>query len=202
MGYELRITRRDFYNDDHGPEISSKEWLAVVDNDEELHLDAENGPYFAKFIGDCRYGRGKGWFDWANGCIFTKNPDEAILAKMLKLAEALNAKVQGDDGEIYVKPDLDSGFLEAKASAPEPSLFDRLRSLFRTTLSPPVNRDELPFKVGDRVRDPWGAEGLVMEIDRGAERGLGKITVRYEDGRILHVAIVAHGLERVAATKP
>ena len=202
MGYEFHITRREFHADDHGPEISSEEWISVVEMDEELELEPENGPYFAKFLGDCRYGRGMGWFDWAHGCISTKNPDEAILVKMLKLAEALNAKVQGDDGEIYVKPDLDSGFLESKASAPEPNLFDRFRSFCRTMLYPPVNRAELPFKVGDRVRDPWGNEGLVMEIDRRAERGLGKITLQYEDGRILSVAIVAHGIEKVTMIKP
>ncbi len=202
MGYELHITRREFHADDHGLEISSEEWLRVVEKDEELELEPENGPYFAKFLGDCSYGREMGWFDWSDGCISTKNPDEAILAKMLRLAEALDAKVQGDEGEIYVKPDLDSGFREAKASAPEPSLFDRVTSFFRTILYPPLNRDELPFKVGDRVRDPWDNEGLVMEIDRRAEKGLGQITVHYEDGRILSVAIVAHGLEKVTIDKP
>lgn len=202
MGYDLHITRREFHADDHGPEISSEEWLQVVEKDEELELEPENGPYFAKFLGNCSYGRGMGWFDWANGCISTKNPDEAILAKMLKLAQALNANVQGDEGEIYVKPDLYSGSHEAKDSAPEPSLFDRVVNFFRTIPYPTGNRDELRLKVGDRVRDPWGAEGLVMEIDQRAEKGLGKITVHYEDGRIRSVAGVAHGLENVTTGKP
>lgn len=90
---------------------------------------------------------------------------------MLKLASALNAKVRGDEGEIYVKPDLESGFLEPTVSALKPSLFERLCGSFRDILCPPVNRDELPFKVGDRVRDVWGSDGVVMEIDRRAEKG-------------------------------
>ena len=88
MGYELHITRREFHADDHGPEISSEEWLRVVEKDEELELEPENGPYFAKFLGDCSYGREMGWFDWSDSCISTKNPDEAVLARMLRLAES------------------------------------------------------------------------------------------------------------------
>lgn len=80
MGYELRITRREFHADDRGPHISGEGWIALVEADAELERVVENGPYLARFLGDCRYGRGMEWFDWINGCITTKNPDEAILA--------------------------------------------------------------------------------------------------------------------------
>jgi len=39
--------------------------------------------------------------EWFQDDIYTKNPDEPILAKMLQIASALGARVQGDDGEIY-----------------------------------------------------------------------------------------------------
>ena len=41
------------------------------------------------------------WLDCVRGNIYTKNPDEPILAKMLQIAVALGARVQGDDGEFY-----------------------------------------------------------------------------------------------------
>jgi hypothetical protein len=41
------------------------------------------------------------WLDWREGSVETKNPDEAILSKMLQIAAVLKAKVQGDDGEVY-----------------------------------------------------------------------------------------------------
>jgi hypothetical protein len=59
------------------------EWLAVVAEDPELHIDEDNGPYFAVWSGPCTDPDGR-WFDWADGCISTKNPDPAILGKMLR----------------------------------------------------------------------------------------------------------------------
>jgi hypothetical protein len=41
------------------------------------------------------------WFDFQDGDVVVKNPDEEILKKMWLIAQALGAKVQGDDGEIY-----------------------------------------------------------------------------------------------------
>ncbi len=202
MGYDLHITRREFHADEHGPDISAEEWLALVEADEDLALSVEDGPYFAKFLGECRYGRGMGWFDWCEGCVYTKNPDEAILAKMLELAGALDAKVQGDDGETYVKPDLEAGFVEPKVLSDKQSVFKDLLGCFRDLLFPPVAREELPFDVGDRVRDVFGKEGVVTAIDRRAERGLGKITVRYDDGRVLASAVAAHGLDKVMPASP
>jgi hypothetical protein len=41
------------------------------------------------------------WLDWFDGNISTKNPDEPLLHKMVDIAARLDAKVQGDDGELY-----------------------------------------------------------------------------------------------------
>jgi hypothetical protein len=43
------------------------------------------------------------WFDYWNGCIVVKNPDEAILSKMCAIAEKIGARVQGDEGEYYLE---------------------------------------------------------------------------------------------------
>jgi hypothetical protein len=197
MGYELHITRREFHADEDGPEISAQEWLRLIESDDELEPVLENGPYFARFLGDCEYGRGMGWFDWSEGCISTKNPDENILAKMLQLAETLDAQVQGDDGEIYTTPDLDSGFAQPAESAPKTGFFKKFFGVFRSASGKTVVQVEIPFRQGDRVRDLFGNKGVVIGIDLSAEHGLGKISVQFDDGRVVSMAGAAHGLEKV-----
>lgn len=44
---------------------------------------------------------GMAWFSFHEGNVVVKNPDPEILQKMRLLAQALSAKVQGDDGEFY-----------------------------------------------------------------------------------------------------
>jgi hypothetical protein len=60
----------------------------------------------------------------------------------------------------------------------------------------PLNAAQLPFKVGDRVQDIFGDKntGTVTRIDVRAEHGLGLITVKYDDGREIYSAAIAHGL--------
>jgi hypothetical protein len=94
MGYDFHITRRDDWADEGGPEISSEEWLKLVEADPRLRLEPRNGAYFALFGKEA-------WFDWTDGQVFAKNPDQATLRKMLEIADQLGAKVQGDDGEFY-----------------------------------------------------------------------------------------------------
>ena len=103
MGYEFHITRAADWSQSGQLPITAEEWLAVVGGDPELRIDEQNGPYFAVWSGQCSDPDG-GWFDWSDGQINTKNPDQAILAKMLQLADRLGGAVQGDDGEIYGDP--------------------------------------------------------------------------------------------------
>ncbi len=53
----------------------------------------------------------------------------------------------------------------------------------------------VPFRIGQRVRTPWGRLATVVEIDRGAELGMGSIEIKYEDGTTATMSCVAHGLE-------
>jgi hypothetical protein len=112
MGYELHITRREDWPDD-GPSISFDEWMAVVNADPELRLGGyvdrrlADGSVFrqplAVWIAHPRIGEsdGMGVFDLAHGTVRAKNPDREVRCKMWRLAQVLNAKVQGDDGEFY-----------------------------------------------------------------------------------------------------
>ena len=43
------------------------------------------------------------WF--ADGELWTKNPDDIALERMIALANALGARVRGDEGETYRSPD-------------------------------------------------------------------------------------------------
>ncbi len=191
MGYELHIERA------HPDSIGKEEWLALVERDPELQRDAANGECFVRFLGECRYGHGEGWFDWHAGAISSKHPDAALLKKMLQMAEALGAVVRGDDGEIYSTADFD-------ASAASPSsgfklwrrkTRNRLLSFFT------AERDDtpLPFKVGDRVKS-LNRVGVVKRIDRRANFGKGEVVVEFEDGQCMRQWITAHGLEPVAVS--
>ncbi len=41
------------------------------------------------------------WFNWYNGLIIAKNPDEELLGKMRKVAQVFGANIIGDEGERY-----------------------------------------------------------------------------------------------------
>jgi len=100
MGYDLYITRAEFWAENEGSQISSEEWLAVVDADPELTLAAdESTPYFAAWSGKSVHD--EPWLDWFNGNVYSKNPDQPIIRKMLDIARHLKSKVQGEEGEDY-----------------------------------------------------------------------------------------------------
>ena len=80
MGYDVHITRRENWWDEEGQDINTAEWEAVVTADPDL-------------------GTAPLW--WTTGRIVSKNPSDAVIAKMRVVAKALHARVQGDDGEYY-----------------------------------------------------------------------------------------------------
>jgi hypothetical protein len=117
MGYDLHITRQqDWFDDEIDKKISLEEWKTYVANDPEMRLDnyaeatttsgeliwteSEGLSVWTKYSGNGMKGD-FAWFDYYNGNIECKNPDEEIIRKMLFIAQQLSAKVQGDDGEEY-----------------------------------------------------------------------------------------------------
>lgn len=96
MGYDLHITRAQEWFDTAGHEIAAEEWLALVDAEPDLAPAPEvGGPYFAVWVGR------DAWLSWSDGQVFTKNPDRALLARMVQIAARLDARIQGDEGEFY-----------------------------------------------------------------------------------------------------
>ena len=102
MGYDVHLHRADSWTQSAAVPISRDEWHRVVASDQELRPERDS-PDTVLWTGPCRYPDGT-WFFWQEGRVFTKNPDRAILAKLLQLAQRLGARVEGDDGTFYSRP--------------------------------------------------------------------------------------------------
>jgi hypothetical protein len=193
MGYDLHVTRG------HGKPIAEAEWRAYVAGDPELDLTGvaetptpdgilryEN-PGLACWSG--HPSRAQVWFDFRRGQVVVKNPDEPTIGKMLVVAHALGARVEGDEGEIYETPG-------GKPRLPRVSLATRVGAwLGRLRPRPRIDPVAVPFEVGHRVTDFRGQMGTVVAVDVHANHGMGRIEVRFDDGREVTFAAIAHGLE-------
>ena len=111
MGYDLHITRKSEWGDE-GQDISLSEWKVVVGEDPSLRITGEvnaitcSGEHISYKSENLALWSGHPSgvaipFDFRGGQIVVKSPDGPILKKMLSLAERLQAKVQGDEGEVY-----------------------------------------------------------------------------------------------------
>lgn len=118
MGYDVHITRADQWTDSENCPISLDEWLGHVARDPEMRLDnvaTVSSPQgdiiryenegLAVWTAHSQCGIGGDmaavWFDYREGRIVVKNPDEEILGKIRQIARTLHARVQGDEGEYY-----------------------------------------------------------------------------------------------------
>jgi len=116
MGYEVHITRAEEWMESEDTPISLADWEAYVNADPEMRLDgfAEattpqgetirvESPGIAVWTSYSGHevGGNMAWFSWFNGHVSVKSPDKEILKKMYAIAEALNARVLGDEGERY-----------------------------------------------------------------------------------------------------
>jgi hypothetical protein len=194
MGYDFHITRRNDWSCE-GKDITAEEWLAYVRGDAELTLAATSAwPYWTVWRGPSKLA--EPWLDWSSGQIYTKNPDSLLIDKMISIAEALDARVLGDDGEIYDERASEQ-FAEHTPRNPVISLRQRVAGWLSRWLAPRTvvtAHEPVPFGVGDRVRDMWGHEHRVILIDPTAEHGMGVIrTVRFDGTELAH-SMVAHGL--------
>jgi hypothetical protein len=99
MGNDVHITRKKFWASDYGPVITVEEWVRYVASDRQLRVDPASKRY--RVTVDIKSEYPDPWLEWFERDIYSKNPDEAIRTKMIQIAAALDAKVQGDYGEIY-----------------------------------------------------------------------------------------------------
>lgn len=98
-GYDLHISRKVFWADELGPEITLKEWQEHLRIDLQVIRDIANSPqgFIVSIPGESFLL----WYRSDIGELFTKNPTDRAIAKLEEIARSLNARVQGDDGEFY-----------------------------------------------------------------------------------------------------
>jgi hypothetical protein len=201
LGYDFHITRARRSTDSEAHPITLEEWRACSAADPELEMtgvaEAETPSGVLRYespglaIWRAHPDGAQAWFDCRDGEIVVKNPDDAMIAKMIALAGKLGARVQGDDGEVYEQ-------VGHPPIPPKASLWEHLQAwAAKLRPTPKVVCDPLPFGVGDRVRDPWAREATVTGIDLRAEHGMGVVRVRFDNGREATFFAVAHGLTAI-----
>ena len=119
--YTIHITRRELWSDKKNYNaISLREWIDYVNRDHQMALVNEiEIPLRWMKLGDTNIiYRSEGlsfwkvhsfegkmycntWFEYERGNIDVSNPNDEIIKKMIAIAGRLEAKVQGDNGEIY-----------------------------------------------------------------------------------------------------
>lgn len=134
MGYDVHITRKEnWFDENDSNEITLTEWTDYIKSDHEMRLNnqasatADNGDHItyennglAVWTSYSKNGLGDNYacFDFRAGNVTVKNPDEEIKNKMIDIADRLNARVQGDDGEIYEVKTLTTDKQETKDKRP------------------------------------------------------------------------------------
>lgn len=98
MGYDVHITRREHWADDEGPAISMEEWRRYVESDADVQPDPQNGDEDFLFV---NHPDEPAPLWWSRGGVYTKNPDQPTILKMIEIAVRIRALVQGDDGDFY-----------------------------------------------------------------------------------------------------
>ena len=117
MGYDIHITRKEFWADEDDPNsISLDEWKDFLKTQPDMRLDnfaeatLEDGSVLRQenegiAVWTSYSGNGMdgnfAWFNYSDGEIRVKNPDDEILTKLCSIAKQLNAFAQGDEGEFY-----------------------------------------------------------------------------------------------------
>jgi hypothetical protein len=118
MGYDVHITRKAVSWDDNQDDaaITLAEWQAYVTNDPEMQVDDFSNPSnrtsvptdwttmgASIWVPYSKNGRGEYYarFIHQGDRVTVTQPDEELLGKMLLIAYALQARVQGDDGEYF-----------------------------------------------------------------------------------------------------
>lgn len=131
MGYDIHITRKENWFDEvPSNEIKLAEWTEYIRSDNEMRIDNQASTTsiekethrtmgLAVWTTYSKNGleNNYAWFYFCAGNVIVKNPDREIINKMIDIATQLNARVQGDDGEVYNTKSLtddNSSFTKSK----------------------------------------------------------------------------------------
>ena len=102
-GYDLHLTRRTHWADEAGPRLERSEWDALASVDPEIRRDPRgDGSSYHYRTQHCS--EHAFWWSEHDGELATTDPEQCGVAKLCRIAEALDASLQGDDGEFYCTP--------------------------------------------------------------------------------------------------
>ena len=99
MRYEVYITRAEHHSKGAQTPIPQRDWQSLIATDPELAAPDEAAPDFARWRG--RSSVDRPWIEWADGNLFTIDPDYSVIRKLVEIAGLLGGHVQGRDGERY-----------------------------------------------------------------------------------------------------
>ncbi|MFC3903067.1 hypothetical protein SAMN05421749_104149 [Acinetobacter marinus] len=104
-GYELHITKKEFFYDESGACITLQDWENYVESNTSVKRDVFNSEY-NYLVNTMDEDIFPLWYSEDSCNLSTKNPSPNAIAKLIEIARDLEATVQGDDGEIYIIPAL------------------------------------------------------------------------------------------------
>jgi hypothetical protein len=132
LGYEVHITRAESWLDRESRPIELAEWVAYAEAALDLSRHGPNSAGEEAFR--LRVDGTETWLAWRAGEIYSKNPPRPVRARMHRVARALDARVQGDEGELYDE----GGEPIASADTQQPSVTLRSAFLGLIALAPVV----------------------------------------------------------------
>lgn len=97
MSYHLYIKRNSQHKDRVG-EIALRDWLAAVERDDAFSFIVNEGDSGSAIFDGAKDPE---QMIWSNGNIDVDTPSEPMLAKMVELANSLDAKIVGPTGDSY-----------------------------------------------------------------------------------------------------
>src|ERR1043165_9637946 len=112
MSYDLFIVRRNNFEDyEEESNITLEEWKNLVESSDDLTWEEFPGDteetnfeycYWMAYPEQNDAENYWYWFDFSNkyGFVSTRNPDFACMRKLVIMAENLNARVEGMEGEV------------------------------------------------------------------------------------------------------
>lgn len=110
MGYDIHITRAAHWFESMNKPIHINEWKRITQEDPSLLMNGiaevtlPNGSvmqYGNEGLTTWLNEEDEVYLDYRDGRIVVKNPDEEVITKMKEIAEKLEARVIGDEGEEY-----------------------------------------------------------------------------------------------------
>ena len=102
-GYDIHITQKEYWADENKICINKEALSKYLKTDLSIQVDNNNSA--SSYLVNINKNQYPMWIDSAGCDLVAKDPNTDFLNKLIEIAKALGAKVQGDEGEIYITPD-------------------------------------------------------------------------------------------------